>query len=53
MEEDVTLGGKDIVQYADDIAQNYALEIYVILLMSQNKFNKKLKRNDVNYLNKC
>lgn len=38
-EGNLTLGGKRRMQHTDDVAQNYTLENYIILLMNVNPIN--------------
>ena len=42
MEGDLTLGGEHIIQYTDDILQNYTPETNVTLINSMKKFFKDL-----------
>ena len=39
MEGDLTWGGEHTIQYTDDVLQNYAPEIYIILLTNATPIN--------------
>lgn len=55
MEGDLTLDGKHIMQYTDNVLKNCILEIYIILLSNVIPINlrKKILKNEKKSLVQC